>query len=137
MIFEKPLLDSREVTVGGQTLTVYEFTADVYFNELLEEADIATHSGQTHDDEITPADTLRNIVNNNARKQRFIAAALLPGYPDLSFNSELDSIKKSVSTKQINALYAEVEALNFPAQDTQDPKPATQAAPLSTDSPTT
>lgn len=139
MIFEKPLLASREVKVGGQTLTVYEFTADVYYNELLSESDVAMWQNQSQPDdaEPTPADALHRIKDNNARKQRYVAAALLPGYPDMDFAGVLTAVKANLSTKQVEALYTEVEAVNLPSADPENPKPATQAEPLSTDSPTT
>lgn len=139
MIFEKPILASKSIDVGGQTLTVYELTADVYYNEIIEESDVAMWQDQSQPDdaEPTPADTLHRIKDNNARALRYIAASLLPGYPDMDFAGVLAAVKANLSAKQVDDVYTAVKAVNWPSVDPENPKPATQAEPLSTDSPTT
>lgn len=146
MIFEKPILASKSIDVGGQTLTVYEFSADVYYNELLTLDDVAMYigsqdksssKGQSVETPIEAQAMMKTMRDDNSQKQRYIAAALLPGYPDKDFQTVLQEVKNNLSITTVNSLFNEVKELNFPEVDSDNPKPATQAEPLSTDSPTT
>lgn len=131
MLFEKPLLKSNTVTVGDQPVILYEFTADLYYDHILEAGWIQhVAEGKSAADiepesEIDYEKLLHNRRIDKDRKIVWVACALKPGYPDKTVDQLIASLKAELNGQHLETLFIEVNKLNAPS----DPKP--EASPES------
>lgn len=132
MLFEKPLLKHKAVDVAEQAIVLYEFTADLYYDHILEAGWLQHVSeGNSADDIEATVDYEEMLHNRRIDKDRkivWVACALKPGYPDKTVEQLIESLKAELSGVHLDKLFIEVNKLNAP----EDPKP--EASPESASS---
>lgn len=116
MIFGEPILASVEYEVGGQTLTLYELSADLYYDHVLNpQAMERWHTlSQTEKTEGEEPDYEQVIASRKADKDSqldWVACSLLPGCPDESFESIRAELKASLNIKNLADMYQKAFAL--------------------------
>lgn len=146
MIFEKPILASVSHQVAGTTLTLYEFTADLYYEhvlnpEALAEWDKARASRKDADD-ITEPDASNAADQDSvdyeqicaARRMSkedkllWIACSLSPGYPKKSITDIVDELRHNLNGVNLESIYQKVWDLNVPAAAKKTESPAVDSS---------
>tara|TARA_R110001583_G_scaffold34551_1_gene115861 strand:- start:14831 stop:15265 length:435 start_codon:yes stop_codon:yes gene_type:complete len=135
VIFERPPLARAEVVVEGQTLTLYQFTADVYYDHLMtvdavmlvrrKEAGEIDQSPNPDDDYGTEAgarEFLTGVRNRKDYDLTLVACALAPGYPEMTVDALRAELRASLSVNLLRELASRAEELNglrFPKASAQ------------------
>lgn len=133
-LFDAPVLDSVEHQVGDHTLTLYEFTADLYVNHILTvDAVRYFYENQEQpspdpDDQIDYQAALAARRDDVAGKFLWCACSLKPGVPD-SVDALCKELKASLRMHELDAMFEKVKALN----SVTDPKEGTPEESSSTD----
>lgn len=144
MIFGAPILASIEHEVGGQTLTLYEFTADLYYEHVLnpavlEQWDKARDAGKTEQSETDdepqsepqPVDYMQICETRRmAKDDKFlwIACSLSPGYPDKSVDDIIKELRANLTGVNLEKMYQKVWDLNVPAAAKKTESPAVDSS---------
>lgn len=130
IIFDKPVIDTEKCTIGGQELTLFEFTADVYYDHLMtpealgalqerqrkeaERADVTSppSAAPAEDEAPDPAELVEAYRADKNYKLMACACSLAPGYPDRTVEQLRDELARSLKTEQLRKLSDQVFALN-------------------------
>lgn len=117
MIFDKPVLASNTHQVGDKTLVLYELSADVYYDHVLNpeamerwveiQAQEAKESSEANAETDEP-DYVQMVEMRKADKESqldWVACSLLPGYPDSTFEAIRAEIKANLNVKNLAAAY--------------------------------
>ncbi|MCV6612019.1 MAG: hypothetical protein OIF55_14680 [Amphritea sp.] len=140
MIFSKPALQSKTVTVGDQDVVLYVFPGDLWVNHVLTAEGIEAYSkanntnpeeelSQVSEDDIQVDQFLTGLRDDWEYKHTVVACSLAPGYPDMGVPAIIAELKLNVCREQLEDLYREALALN----GVVSPKPEVRTGSSSTD----
>ena len=115
MIFDQPLLATVEHTVAGKTLTLYELSADLYYDHVLNPAALQRWDMLSKNEGVeTEPDYQQLHEARKADKESqldWVTCSLLPGYPNETFEALRTELKSKLSIKQLSAMYTKAYAL--------------------------
>lgn len=154
-IFSKPALQSEQVEVGGQTLTLYEFTSDLYHKYVLSADAMMAHdalaawNAKSQKESVVGSDTkdqqpvdepavksdkeYQNIYEERLKvhdgEYLFIAMSLKPGYPEQTVEQLVDDLKANTNASHRLKMFNKVIELNGMLEPKKDTPESSSSTP--------